>query len=660
MKFQKEYNDADYRIDHMRSDYQNRQLNARIMVVVTLILALFLIFTLRLFDLQVIDHTKYKHKLQAFISKEQTLAPLRGTIYDNNEQVLATSKRVLNISYYPLEKISDTKEWELAKKFSEHFSIPEIKLDKVTKKKLLKEYNEAFPNRKVEKIDDTLMKTFIVKYLMNHGNGEELRPILKKCSQEEFAYLSEHQSEFPGFMPTYGWDRDYTNSHLNSLVGKVSSEYTGLPKEDSFYLQGLGYALNDRVGTSGIEKYYENYLKGDKARYEIKYDKNGKAYLKTKDSGKPGYDLHLTINQNYQQTMDNIISQIMISQKDNPYRKYWNSTYFVAVDIKTGGILAMNGVKWNKDRSELYYDPSSTYVDADRVGSSIKPATMYMGKKEKVVKDGDVVDDKPLHFLGTQPLKSFMNYNKIDDRQAIALSSNVYMWEIILRMGGLKYVDNVLLDLPNNLLDKMRHYYQQFGLGVKTGLDVDNEQVGNIGSSKEDIKMLYQAIGQYDTYTPMQLAQYVTTIANDGKRYKLHLLDKVSEVNDVNTILYQYKPELLNVLEDGEKYLKRSQEGMRDCSNNGHCAFMQDYRTNMELASKSGTAENELYIDGKEIKTTNNTMIAYGPYKDPKVAFICFTPNANNGFGSEMQINIAGEIVSLGADEYQKLFLTKK
>lgn len=663
-------------------------INARLMVIVAIVLSIFAVFIFRVGNLQLFNQAEYQRKLEAFTSKTQTISPIRGGIYDINGKPLATSVKVLNISYYPNKNSSDLEEWNSAKKLVDAIGAGELTITNRQLKDMYISYKSQVENDNLDSLlskkereglkNGTLSQDeaydlklarintdefskkqkgiFQVKMLMQSGSDNEFKIIIPDCTSKQFAYLAEHKKEFQGFIGTYGWKRKYYDrAHFGSLVGNISTSKQGLPSEESDYYQALGYALNDSVGTSGVEEQYEQYLAGTNAKYEIKYDESGNAYLDEKNPGKQGYDLTLTINTDYQKKVDDIIKRYFEEAKNNEFRKYWNSAYFVAVDLKTGGIISMNGVKKASD-GKIYYDPTSTYLDADRVGSCVKIATIYMGENEGVVKPGEVINDAPMMFRGTQPIKSFNNYGKINDVEAIAVSSNVYMWEIALRLGGSTYKENSVLKVNPGTLDKIREYFNMFGLGVKTGIDLPNEQVGNIGASEEPIKSLYQVIGQYDTYTPMQLAQYVTTVANNGQRLQLHVLDKVTEVEDKDSVVYQKNRNVLSVVKGNGKNLDRGQKGMRECANNGHCEGVNDYTTSTKLATKSGTAENEIYKNGEQINTTNNTMIAYGPYDNPRVAFICFAPNANNGFGGSLQPNIAGQILGECARVYFQEF----
>ncbi|PCY57230.1 penicillin-binding protein, partial [Listeria monocytogenes] len=162
------------------------------------------------------------------------------------------------------------------------------------------------------------------------------------------------------------------------------------------------------------------------------------------------------------------------------------------------------------------------------VGSSVKGGTLLAGYQNKAINVGETMVDEPLKFQGGLTKRSYFNKNghvSIDDKQALMHSSNVYMFKTALKLAGDPYTSG--MSLPNNIADagrKLRKGLNQVGLGLKTGIDLPNETPGQIEPlTNNPGNYLDLAIGQYDTYTPLQLSQYVSTIANDGYRIQPHI-----------------------------------------------------------------------------------------------------------------------------------------
>ena len=135
-------------------------------------------------------------------------------------------------------------------------------------------------------------------------------------------------------------------------------------------------------------------------------------------------------------------------------------------------------------------------------------------------------------------------------------------------MAGINYVPNNPLDIKQETFNKMRYYFRQFGLGVSTGIDLPNESIGQVGRT-DNIHgfLLDYAIGQYDTYTPLQLAQYISTIANGGYRMKPQIVQEVREQpnrpEDVGKVVRSIEPVVLNRVDMDTSYINHVKEGFR-------------------------------------------------------------------------------------------------
>ena len=153
----------------------------------------------------------------------------------------------------------------------------------------------------------------------------------------------------------------------------------------------------------------------------------------------------------------------------------------------------------------------------------------------------------------------------IDDLTALKVSSNVYMFRTAIAIGGGNYVPNQSLRIKDGAFSTIRNSFAQFGLGVRTGIDLPNEMAGFKGRETNSGKLLDLAIGQYDTYTPMQLAQYVSTIANGGNRMQPHIVKEIRDPVDDNEVLgpivKENAPTVLNRLKMKDEWIKRVQTG---------------------------------------------------------------------------------------------------
>lgn len=227
----------------------------------------------------------------------------------------------------------------------------------------------------------------------------------------------------------------------------------------------------------------------------------------------------------------------------------------------------------------------------------------------------------------------------INDLTALKMSSNVYMFKTAMNIAGVQYVRGGTLDIPQKAFDTMRYYFGQFGLGVKTGIDLPNESAGQMGKGTQPGFLLDLSIGQYDTYTPLQLTQYISTIANGGYRMQPQVVKEIREPaakpEEVGKVVQAMEPKVLNRVDMPESQIKRVQEGFRQVFNDsGGTATKYFAGAPYKAAGKTGTAQT-VYGGDKEIgrnakgerkETYNLTMVGYAPLEDPEVAFSVVVP----------------------------------
>lgn len=650
------------------------------------ILCLFVLLAGRLVYIQISQQDEYLVKLEAYNGKKQVVSTPRGLMYDRNGNVVVDNVQNLTLTYYPPNDVTLEQKWELAYKVAKRFDITGDKLTsrdlkdlyllmdenqgngKLTEEELLAANrgeltNTYVYNLKLQRIteedisnfDPELLSAYAVKQLMDMAPANEVKTIMEDVSAADVAYFIEHQDEYPGFDIAFDWKRDFPyGSTLRSVIGNISTKKQGVPSEQSIFYQALDYSLNERTGTSGLEKQYEGLLRGEHGVYEIKTDSlTNQNVLNEVEPGKNGYDLQLSIDIELQKTLDAILEDVLRREASNPYRKYFNKAYISLMNPKTGEIYAMSSIARTEDNT--YYDNSSgVYLEANIPGSVVKGATVYMGLNEGVVKPGEVIVDAPIYLQGTPAKASYRNYGPLNDVQALQKSSNVYMFHIAMRLGGTSYVPNGPLVINPAAFDLMRAYYNSFGLGVETGIDVPYEATGYIGISRQAGLLLDFAIGQYDTYTPLQLMTYAATIANDGQRVKPRLVTRAYEPNSEQTLVYENPVEMLSTIYGDSAYLERVQQGFRACVSSGFCGAKLN-SLGVEVAGKTGTAEAFVTDEnGKSVSVSNASLLGYAPYDNPQVAFACVAPTSS--VNSNLQSNICMEIAAKALDEFFKKY----
>lgn len=671
MVMKKSTHAQNFKVKHKSEDYI-KKFKPRLNLFTIVILILFFIVWSNLFMVQVVRNNEYSNKLINFTKTYQYIPSPRGEIKDRNGEIIVSNQERLAIVYFPPLNISSSKEWDLAYQFAKDFDVDISTLNQrdlkdvyiinypdeantlITdeewsdyKKGLIKDSGiyqlkiQRITEKDTAKLDEITIKAYQVKQAMNQSPRVSQKIIKDNATVDEVAYLIANSDKYRGFDIFVYFDRSYPyDTMLKGLLGSVTNSKQGLLSEKLNYYLALGYSRNSSMGRSGIELQYESLLKGQDTAYEIKYNDNGLAMFEEAILGEKGQDLRLSIDSNLQRKVETIITNAFEAEKNNQFRKYMNTIYVVVSSPKTGDILSVAGMK--KEGDLIYNNPVATYTESLAAGSSIKGATMYLGFNENLVKFNETIVDEPIKIADTPIKKSLNNLGRVNDLTALAKSSNVYMFHIAMRLGGANYVYNGPLNIDPMAFDTIRNTFSQFGLGTLTGIDVPNETVGYIGSSTLGGHLLDFVIGQFDTYTTMQLAQYINTVANDGVRVKPRLLLDSTQT-DSQTTTYSNPVQVLSVLENIPA-IKRVQMGFRECVTNGYCAALNNL--SVSVAAKTGTAESFMTDEeGNYFDSPNSLLVSYAPYENPEISIACAIPHAwNSTSQSNLCLRISNEI----------------
>lgn len=668
-----------------------RIINKRVFVILIALISLFSVVFIKLFMVMLIDKDKYNDKLLALTNKSITLnSSPRGRIYDRNYNVIVDNKAI-NIIVYKKEKGTTNKEMiELAYTVSPHLNLDVSRLtlrakkefylakypDKCKKKIKSSEYekvkqrklsNKDIEELKIERISldelnvfkDEDLKTAYLYYLMNNGYTYEEKVIRNGASDEEFAYISENNDKLKGFNTRVDWERVYPyGDTLRTILGTVSSSSQGIPSEDKNYYLKLGYSLNDRVGLSYLEKQYESYLKGEKNVYEAVNSHE----LRLVKEGMRGNDIVLSIDINLQKEIDNLIDEAIASAKSEANTEYYDHSSVIVTDPNTGEILAIASRKIVGDK--IIDNVNSILISPITPGSVVKGASMLVGYETGAIKFGEKMLDECVKIAGAPEKCSSVNdLGVIDDLTAMAKSSNVYQFKTAIRVNGQEYYRGMKLNFNQKSFDTYRNMYHAFGLGVKTEIDLPIESAGYTSVDKTSGNLLDFVMGQYETYTPIQLAQYVSTIANGGNRMQPHLLKEVRKATDKDTlgdVMYTFEPKVLNKIEVKSENLKRVQEGfyaVMHMSGGYGRGYIND---RMDAAGKTGTSQSFIDTNNDGIidtETITSSFIGYAPYNNPKVAFMVTSPNSShanssNNFASLVNYRLTRAITDKYYDMY--------
>ncbi|MCT1903714.1 penicillin-binding protein 2 [Oceanobacillus sojae] len=656
-----------------------------------LFFAIFILFSALIFQLgvvQILNGDSYQEEIERTNLDTVDIPVPRGKIYDTNGELIVDNEAMYSITYTPSNGVQAEERLEVAKTLAQYIDMrDEQTMDQITERDK-REYYLLLHDEEIEKrleaidteemdngevydatlelITDEEIADFsedeleIIAIKKELDNAYALTPQVVKnedVTAEEYAAVAENLDQLPGVNASTDWDRVYPNEEtLTSILGNISSQEEGIPAEDLDAYLTTGYSRNDRVGRSGLEEEYEDFLRGRKEQIQYTTSQNGSIIgSETIVEGERGKDLVLTTDLEFQQEVDDILLDEFQSMKaGNSYEnRFATNAYAVVMNPKTGELLATSGVEYDTENDEYNNNAGlTTLTNAHEPGSSIKGATILAGYDSGVISPGETFNDAPMQLAGTEVKRSVQDMGTVNDLTALERSSNVYMFYVTLRLGGdyrHPMPQNANLDINmGETLQTLQNYFNQFGLGSTTGVDYPQESTGLRGQVPDNPgNLLDFAIGQYDTYTTLQLAQYVSTIANDGYRVQPHFLkearEPVDSMDELGPLYYSSSTTTMNRIDMTNDEINRVQEGFR-LSYQGSQGTGNDYFQNKSYdpAGKTGTAESFEFVDGERFDLNNLTLVGYAPFDDPEVAFAVVVPHVGIGEGDQINLK-AGE-----------------
>ncbi|SMQ82896.1 cell elongation-specific peptidoglycan D,D-transpeptidase [Bacillus sp. OV166] len=662
----------------------------RLNMLFFVVFLLFSILILRLGELQIVFGDDFKREIERTEDITVNNPVPRGKMFDRNGKIIVDNTPLNAITYTKYQQTTQKEMLESAAKLAKIINkdtskVPVrdkkdywiLKHPKEAKAKVTKKEWALYEQKKLD--DKQIYKLQIDRITEDEVNsiiGEDLETLAvyrdfnsgyaltpqivknKNVTPKEFAIVSENLENLPGVDTTTDWERKYVfGDTLKSILGDVTSSEAGIPKEQLEKYMARDYSRNDRVGKSYLELKYEDVLHGQKAKVKNVTDKSGKI-LSTEvvSEGKRGKDLVLTIDMDLQKKVEDIIEEEMWSAKQKPNTSLLDRAFVVLMDPHTGEVLSLAGKQIGKDKkgkTVMKDFAGGNITTSYNVGSAVKGATILTGYKTGAIQPGSTQLDEPLRIASSPVMSSWRTFGRINDLRALQVSSNVYMWKTVIAMAGGQYRQNQPLPLDYSAFDTMRQSFSQFGLGTRTGIDLPNEMSGFPGPERTPGLLLFLSIGQYDTYTPIQLAQYVSTIANGGNRIQPHLVKEIREPemenNELGPIVEEIQPKVLNRLDMKQSWIKRVQEGFRMVMQVGDGTAVSYFKSaDYHPAGKTGTAQ--AFYDGADkskrgAEVMNLSLVSFAPSNNPEVAMAVVVPWAYQGNSGPSINNLIGRRV---------------
>lgn len=508
------------------------------------------------------------------------------------------------------------------------------------------------------------------------------RRIKAGLTSEEIAYFMEHKDEYPGItiveesirhydkdtvaVQTVGFGKPFKSTEDIAMYKNIRSAM----KDNSS--PGLMYKTEEYVGFDGLEMQYQRELRGENGYQVISVTPQNMAE-KVEQTVPPvkGNNIWMTINKNVQmKTEQAILDQIKwlhtnaVQGETHPDAL---TGYAVAMEVETGNIVAMASMPdydsnvWTKDSLPTsvwnkimnnHLNGTITSNSSGRsghdfsslvfMGSTIKPLSVLIGLNEGFFNTSSTYPDVGITYFGKDDKSSVRNssghvYGKLYPADAIKQSSNVFMVDMVGKQLYKKY-------LGDKGVEVWDQYMKKFGLGVSTQSGLPGESPGQINytdfkaAGSSQAALVYASFGQQGSYTTLQLAQYATTLANEGVRIKPQLVSKITDAQ--GKVVKEFKKEVLNKVTFDKSFWREIKQGM-----SSKVSAFDDFP--YDFARKTGTSEK---TDRKNINRDNGVFIAFAPRENPKLAVAVVIPEG--GFGSNSAAPVARKIFDAYDWEY--------
>ena len=568
------------------------------------------VFLLKLFFIQVID-SSYADLADTNAIRKDILYPVRGLILDRNGKLI-----VYNNPEYDLLIILKEVDYLDSARFCQVFDITRDELNKG-----FKSLYTDIRNRRASELQPT--------------------PFIKQLSNRDFAKIQDHIDEFQGFYIQARTTRAYSSTAMANAIGYVSEITRNQLDNDSsnFYRQG------DYIGQSGLEAFYETYLRGTRGvRYQLR---NKDGIIKGPYKGGrydtlsvPGQDLYTTIDLDLQE-----YGEYLLNGK---------SGSIIAIEPATGEILAMvsgpsydptllTGRNYSSNFMLISNDTNKPLFNRPlmaqyRPGSIFKIAQSMVALQEGVITQGTRIP------CNRSIIDCHGEHSNEDLRGAITHSCNPYFYNVLRRMLNQGVSNNPYEDTRIGLAEWDKHM-RSFGLGKPLGIDLPNEKGGLVpspeyydrayGGRPWKFSNIYSlAIGEGENLVvPLQMANFVSIIANRGHYYTPHL---VRSVGKTGLPLPQYQEKHLTSIDSA--HFRVAVEAMERVVESGTGQFRAKLK-DIIVCGKTGTVQNDPLPD-------HSVFIAFAPKNDPRIAVSVYVENAGQG------ARAAASIASLMIEKY--------
>ena len=661
------------------------QINIRFNIINVIVYLIGIVLIVQLFNLQVVHGESYREQSNTRLSRTTTIKAARGSILDRSGNEFAGVKTENNIEIYKtnisneelnksvLNLVNLMEQYQIS--YSDTFPIKINPFEFTIEGEKLAEWKKKYKIAEEATAEEAFYK-FKSKYEISSENVEDTRKIISmryliattgysatksitiatNVNEEVVAQISERNSDFPGISISTNAARTYlTGSLAAHVIG-----YTGKIKEEEYNQNKDTYSIDDIIGKTGIEYVFEKYLKGKDGEKQVEMSVDGTITGESvTQNAIAGSDVVLTVDSNLQQVTETALENCINKIRSGGFSQTYDAQGGAAVvmNVNTGEVLAtasyptfepqwfVGGISqenwaYLRDDSrhpQLNKATQSTYEP----GSTFKMVTAISGLETGAITTKEKINDTGVYRKYNSEWKCwyYTSYHRghgyQNVTQALQHSCNYFFYETGDRMG----------------IDNLSKYALHFGLGRKTGIELPNEKEGAVASRETYAKLrnngkigpgdvLNASIGQGDNnFTPMQIAKYISSIANGGTVVKPTIVKSIlnSDGTEVSTEeIEKYSNEKLGYEDVGDgiqispESINVAKEGMRmAASEAGGTAYNIFKNFTQEVAGKTGSAEAGKDKNGNDL--VNAWFVCFAPYEKPEVAVVVMIENGGHG-----------------------------
>ena len=690
----------------MAKKSKKANINLRYNILTVLIYVLGIILIARLFDLQIVHGAEYREESNTRLTRESVLEASRGAILDKTGATLVDSKIQFSLEMYKskvdtatlnqsiLNMINVLEKYETSyvdsfpiKIEPFEFTISEQELLSWKKSNKLSEditAEQAFYKFKSKYGIDTnniqdARKIMAIRYEASQKGYSSTKAIriADNISREAVAEFSESSDKFVGINIVVEPVRQYTSgslaSHILGYAGKINSQ--------EYEQRKSTYGTNDIIGKTGIEYVFEEYLKGKNGTKQIDMAVDGTTTAEyVSKEATAGSDVVLTIDANLQKVTEDALASNIQKIASGGFGKAYNAKAgaCVVMNVNSGEVLAMasypnynpsdfvGGISteaWNNytnntakplvDKAiQNSYSPGSTY----------KMVTAIAGLESGAINLNTKINDVGVYrkYGISMNCWYYTDYHRghgyLNVSEAIEKSCNYFFYETGDRMG----------------IDKLAEFAKYFGLGTKTGIELQGETAGVL-ADRETKKQkhpddqnwnpgntLNASIGQGDNeFSPLQMARYISMLANGGHKIDVSIVKTIRNSDGSEASreeINKFVNKKLGLEEDtqeerqlNQNYLNAVLQGMKSVtSDTGGTAYVRFKDFNISVGGKTGSAE-----------APNNQVhawfVGFAPFENPEIAIVVMVENGGHGnYTAEVVRDIMGEYFGMNTQDIEE------